>query len=179
MIDETGNPRNKRSIFLIGSRGAGKTTIGRLVASKLGLPFWDADILLEEREAQSIREIFASEGEPGFRKREEAILAELCAGATSVIATGGGAVLSENNRRRMRQAGWVVWLSADPATLWQRMQSDPITAIRRPNLTVGGQEEVKELLKGRESFYRDCAHLEVKTAGRSLETIASEIVAQY
>jgi shikimate kinase len=170
--------RSVRSLFLIGARGSGKTTVGRLVAERLGLPFFDADVVLEEQEGRAIREIFAAEGESWFRDREELALAQLIAGGAAVIATGGGAVVRVANRERMRRSGWVVWLRADVETLWQRLLDDPATSKRRPNLSVGGKAEIEELLSIREPLYRACANFEVCSAGRSPDAVASDIVAQ-
>jgi shikimate kinase len=166
-------------IFLTGSRGTGKSTVARLLAERLGWDWVDADAVIEARAGRSIREIFAAEGEAGFRARETAELAELCQRRRHVIATGGGIVLAEENRRRIRQAGWVVWLTADPETLWRRIQQDATTADRRPNLTVGGLSEVEELLRRREPLYRECADLQVDTARRSPEEVAELILAAW
>lgn len=166
-----------RIIFLVGPRGSGKTTVARLLAERLGWRWLDADQVLEERQGRSIRLIFDEDGEPGFRRIEAALLEELCRLDQHVIATGGGVVRSETNRRRLREAGLIVWLRADAATLWQRLQADATTAQRRPNLTVGGLAEVEELLRVREPFYRACADRCVETAGRSPEDITDEIVA--
>jgi shikimate kinase len=166
-----------RTLFLIGARGSGKTTVGRLVAAKLGLPFIDADAVLEQKTGRPIREIFAAEGEAWFREREEEVLAEIAGGEPAVIATGGGAVLRSSNRGLMRR-GRVVWLRADAQTLWQRTSGDPTTLERRPDLAGGGLGEVVEILRNREPLYRECAHHEVSTAGRSPDAVACDIVAQ-
>jgi shikimate kinase len=163
-------------IFLIGYRGSGKTTVARLLAGRLGWDWLDADAVLEARQGHTIRRIFEEEGEEAFRRMESALLEELCRRQRHVIATGGGVVLSEANRQRMRAAGPVVWLSADALTLWQRMEEDKTTAERRPNLAGGGLAEVEELLRVREPLYRACAHVQIQTAGRSPEEIAEEIL---
>jgi shikimate kinase len=170
--------RSPIRLYLIGARGSGKTTIGRLVAAKLGLPFFDADDVLEAKERRAIREMFAVEGESWFRDQEELVLAQLAAGEHAVIATGGGAVIRTSNRERMRRGGWVVWLRAGADTLWRRLQNDPATPERRPNLAGGGKEEVVELLHERELHYKNCAHFEVSTDGRSPDAVACDIVAQ-
>src|SRR5262245_51897574 len=90
-------------IFLIGYRGSGKSTVGRVLAGRLGWEFIDADAVLEERYGNTIREIFAAEGETGFRNKESAVLADLCTRAKTVIATGGGVILRQENRARIKQ----------------------------------------------------------------------------
>jgi shikimate kinase len=153
-------------IFLIGYRGSGKSTVARLLADRLEWDWLDADAVLEHRYGKSIREIFANEGEDGFRNKETAILDELCRCANHVVATGGGVILRPENRARLK-AGFVVWLTADPQTLWQRISSDSGTVDRRPNLTCGGVDEVRQLLNVRERLYRQSADLIVSTDGRT------------
>ena len=165
------------SLFLIGPRGSGKTTVARLLAERLGWEWVDADDVLERRAGRSVREVFAAEGEAGFREREAAVVAELCGLERHVIATGGGVILREDNRHRLREGGHVVWLTADPETLWQRTQNDPSTAERRPALHGGGREEVAEVLRAREALYRACADFAVDTSGKSPGEIAEEILA--
>jgi len=163
-------------LFLIGYRGAGKSTVGALLARQLSWEHVDADEILEARVGRSIRQIFVEEGEAGFRIREAALLEELCRREDCVISTGGGVVLGEANRQQLRRAGTVVWLSADAETVWQRMQADAATRERRPNLATGGLDEVRELLQVRESLYRDCADHVVDTAGRSPSEIVAAIL---
>jgi shikimate kinase len=166
---------NSSIIFLIGFRCTGKTTVARLLAEKLGWDWSDADSLLEARYGKSIRQIFASEGEAGFRDKEEQIFAEFCQLQRCVVATGGGVILRDINRQRMRSAGKVVWLTADAQTIWDRFQADPATSNRRPPLTVGGLAEIEEVLKIREPLYRGCADLIISTTERSTEEIAQQI----
>ena len=166
-------------LFLIGYRATGKSTVARLLAERLGWGWVDADAVLEERAGHSIKTIFAAEGEAGFRTRESAVLADLCRLRRHVVATGGGVVLSAANRALLRRSGRVVWLTADADTLWQRLQGDAATAERRPALTVGGREEVAEVLRVREPLYRDCADLTVHTADRSPADVAAEILAAW
>jgi shikimate kinase len=167
------------SIFLIGYRGTGKSTLARLLAERLGWGWVDADELLESRHGRTIREIFAAEGELGFRDKEAALLEELCSGERLVVATGGGVVLREENRRRMRAAGRVVWLTADAQTIWRRLQQDPSTEERRPALTVGGLAEVEELLRVREPHYLGCANQRIDTATRSPAEVVEAIVQSF
>ena len=166
------------TLFLVGYRGTGKTTTAQLLAGRLGWDWLDADQVLEARHGKTIKQIFAEEGEAGFRDKEAALLAELCRAQRHVIATGGGIVLRPENRERLKAAGQVVWLTADPATLWQRIAGDATTAERRPNLTVGGLAEVEQLLQAREPLYREVAQLIVDTARQTPAEVA-EIIARW
>jgi shikimate kinase len=166
-------------LFLIGYRGSGKTTVGRVIADRLGWRFLDADAELEERHAETIREIFAAEGETGFRNKESVVLADLCAQRETVIATGGGVVLRETNRDLLKRRGFIAWLSAEPDVLLARIQADPTTAARRPALAGGGLGEIQELLAIREPLYRACADVEVGVAALSPEQAADAILAAW
>lgn len=159
-------------LFLIGYRGSGKTTIARLLGRRLGWPWLDADTLLEERAGRTIREIFAVEGEAGFRDREAAVLRELTELRAHVIATGGGVVLRPENRTLLRR-GRVVWLTASPSVLWERMQSDVTTAARRPDLAQGGIAEVEQLLAARTPLYAACAERTLDAAAPPEEIAAA------
>jgi shikimate kinase len=163
-------------LFLVGYRGTGKTTIAGLVAQRLSWQAVDADAVLEALAGKLIREIFAEEGEAGFRSREELVLEDLCHRSRHVIATGGGVVLAEGNRLKMRRSGKVVWLQADAETIWQRLQADPTTAARRPPLTLGGLPEIKQLLQVREPLYSECADWTVATASHTPEEVAERIL---
>jgi shikimate kinase/rhodanese-related sulfurtransferase len=167
----------KERIALIGYRGSGKSTTARLLAERLGWSWLDADAVLEERAGCTIRELFAVEGEPAFRQREAALLAEFCAMPQLVIATGGGVILRKDNRGHLRRSAWVVWLDADAETLWRRLASDPASAARRPALTPAPSnslDEIRTLLALREPLYRQCADV-VVSANREPATIADEI----
>lgn len=153
--------------------------MGPLLARSLGWTFVDADVELEARAGCTIAEIFRTEGEPGFRDREQALLAELAERPDHVIATGGGVILREANRDVLKRHGFVVWLEAPAEVLWQRLQGDPSTQDRRPNLAGGGFQEIVELLRARESYYKEVAHLRVDAGGTSPETLASTILAQW
>jgi shikimate kinase len=172
-------PSSAFNVLLIGPRGAGKTTVARLLAERLGWTWLDADAVLEARFGRSIRSIFQEEGEAGFRDREAAVLRELCRVRGQVIATGGGVVLRADNRERLRASGRVVWLTADSGTLWQRLQADAATPERRPTLTVGGLAEVESLLQAREPLYRTCADQVVSTVGRSPPEVVDAILAGW
>lgn len=164
------------NLYLIGYRGTGKSTVARLIAEKLGRPCFDADAVIEEQAGRSIRQIFAQEGEAGFRDRESAVLQSLASQRNAVVATGGGVILREPNRRLLR-TGRVIWLTAPPACLWQRLQTDQTTAERRPNLSRGGLSEIEELLRVRQPLYQECAACVVETENRTPAAVADLVVA--
>jgi shikimate kinase len=162
-------------LFLIGYRGTGKTSVGRRVADRLGWRFADADEELQRKHGRSIRAIFTANGENAFRDMEEAVLTDLCGLERCVVATGGGVVLRETNRRRLRDHGKVVWLTADANVIWRRLQSDLTSSEHRPNLTCGGFAEVMENLRVREPLYRECAAATVPTDERSVDEVAQTV----
>lgn len=163
-------------IVLIGYRGTGKSTIARLLAARLECSWADADDEIERLAGCSIKEIFAAEGEAGFRDRETKVVQQLMAGSDTVVALGGGAVLREENRQTL-QAGLVIWLTATAETIWRRVNDDPATGSRRPNLTTaGGQQEIEDLLRERESIYRACAQHMLDTERKTAEELVDEVV---
>lgn len=163
-------------ITLIGYRGSGKSTVARPLADRLRWKWIDADTVIEQTAGQTIREIFAAEGEAGFRTRERQVMAELLQQEHLVIAAGGGAILSPETRKLMRAAGPVIWLVAGLETLAARIERDTTTAQRRPNLTSqGGLTEIAAVLAVREPLYRECATLVVDTDKLSIEQIVTQI----
>jgi len=165
-----------KNLFLIGYRCTGKSTVAEILAGKLGRSWTDADAILEARQGRTIAEIFAEEGETGFRDREALLLEELCGRRQHIVATGGGVVLQAANRERLRASGFCIWLTADAHTIAERIEADPMTRLRRPNLRCGGLAEVEELLKIREPFYRDCAHWTIDTVKRTPNQVAETIL---
>ena len=164
------------NLILIGYRGTGKTTVGRLIAEQLGWAFVDADDVVEVEAGCSIAEIFAREGEQGFRDRESRVVIELVQRAKHIVSLGGGAVLRDENRNAICAAGKAVWLTASPETIFARVNRDATTSARRPNLTTrGGLAEIEELLATRQPLYEACARLTIDTEGRSPSDIAAEI----
>jgi shikimate kinase len=162
-------------LYLIGYRGTGKTTVGQLLARDLARPAVDLDARIETGAGCSIREIFASEGESGFRDRESAILNEVATETPSVVATGGGIILREANRDLLRRTGFVVWLQAPAEVIWERIRADSSTSARRPNLTAtGGLAEVRALQDVRTPLYHATAHCAID-ATRSPEAVAADI----
>jgi shikimate kinase len=164
---------------LIGYRGAGKTSVARILAALLAWKCVDADTLLEERLGRTIRQIFEVEGEQRFRDKESMVLTDICREGEQVVATGGGVILREQNRTRLKASGGVVWLHADAEILWRRSQADLTTHHRRPTLTVGGMEEIEQLLRVREPLYRACADQVIDTSGLTPTDVAKLILAHW
>ena len=166
-------------ITLIGFRGTGKSTLAPRLASKLGFDWVDADVELENQTGRTIREIFATDGEPEFRRIERLILLDLLKRDRLVLAAGGGAILNEETRRDFRKAGPVVWLQAEIETIAKRILRDGAPTTHRPNLTAsGGIEEIRTLVTQREPLYRECATITLVTEGASLETLAQRVLSQ-
>jgi shikimate kinase len=165
--------RRSGGLVLVGYRGTGKTTVGRILADRLGLPFVDADAELEARAGRPIARIFDERGEAGFREEEAALIEELGGRMGLVLATGGGAVLRESNRRVLRRLGTVVWLTAEPAAIVARLRDDP---AGRPALTpMGLLDEVASVLERRRALYREVADFEVATDGLTPGEIAEAV----
>ena len=164
------------NLILIGYRATGKTTLAQLLAARLAWDWIDADVEIERRAGKSIAQIFAEEGEPAFRDLEAQVIADLAARPRLVLATGGGAPLRADNREAMH-GGKIVWLTARPETIHQRMSGDATTAARRPSLTDNSPlAEILQLLAVREPIYRALADLEVDTEDKTPERIADEIL---
>src|SRR5882762_224429 len=131
--------KTKHKLFLVGMMGAGKTTVGRQLAKRLGKTFYDADREIEARTGVRVAVIFDIESEVGFRKREAELIEQLTAMSDIVLATGGGAVLDPRNREHLRTRGFVIYLHALPQRLWKRMKVDD-EAARSEMLAVAGVE---------------------------------------
>lgn len=165
------------ALTLIGYRGVGKSTIAPLLASRLGWNWIDADVEIERRTGQTIAEIFATEGEVGFRAREAGVLSELLLQDRLVIAAGGGAILNPLTRESIRRSGLSVWLTASLDTIASRILNDASTASRRPSLTgTDPRTEIELLLAARAPMYEEAATITVQTEGRTLESIVDEII---
>jgi shikimate kinase len=164
-------------ITLIGYRGTGKSTVGPLLAGRLGCDFIDADPEIERRAGKSIRQIFTDSGEPEFRRLEADYLAEQLQRDRLVLAPGGGAILNETTRQRMQSAGPVVWLTAPTEVIIQRMAGDETSPERRPALTsLPPREEIEELLAKRTPLYAQAASITVETSGKRVDQIVDEIL---
>ena len=160
------------NIFFVGLMGAGKTTVGRVLAKHLHKAFYDSDHEIERRTGVSIPYIFEVEGETGFRRRESAMIEELVRMPDVVVATGGGAVLLEENRKNLKQYGTVIYLRAHVNELWIRTRNDK----NRPLLqTADPRKRLEQLFEQRDPLYREVAHHVVDTGGQSVNTIVHQI----
>jgi shikimate kinase len=164
------------NIVLIGYRGTGKSVVGRLLADRLDLDFYDVDELVEMRGGQTIRALVEEKGWEFFREQEKEVIRELSGIDAAVIATGGGAVLNPENVRLLKHKGRLIWLDADAQTVIARMQADTNNEQRRPSLT-GSEpaDETVSVMAARAPFYREAADLRVDTSGKSLDEIVDEI----
>jgi shikimate kinase len=163
------------NIFLIGPMGAGKSTVGKQLAKALGRDFYDTDKEIERRTGVSISWIFEMEGESGFRQREQKVLDELSQLKNIVLATGGGIVLPEENRRMLRSRGYVVYLSTSIEQLLRRTNKDK----NRPLLqTDNPRETVKALMAERTPLYQGVADIELRTGEQSIQYVVSGLVNQ-
>ncbi len=161
-----------KTVVLVGLMGAGKSTIGRLLAKILKLPFKDTDQEIEHRAGADISWIFDQEQEHGFRQREAAVLADLLSGEPMVLATGGGIVTQEENRELLKGGAEVVYLSASPELLYSRIQKDK----RRPLLQVDNPLAVmKSLFEQRDPYYREVSNHIITTGTSSPKHVAQEI----
>lgn len=155
--------------------GAGKTTVGRLLARQLDLPFVDADHEIEHRLGMAIKDFFAQSGEAAFRDVEQQVIGELTDGRPMVLATGGGAVLREANREALHRHCTVVYLRSAPEELFRRLRHDR----QRPLLQVADPlRKLRDLFRERDPLYRRTAHFVVETGRPSVHGLAGMILMQ-
>ncbi len=160
------------NIFFVGLMGAGKTTVGRVLAKHLGKNFYDTDHEIERRTGVNIPLIFELEGEGGFRKRETSIIEELSQMDNIILATGGGAVLAAENRQYLKQNGTVIYLRANVNELWHRTRNDK----SRPLLqTADPRAKLEQLFKERDPYYREVANFIVDTGSQPVTTLVTHI----
>jgi shikimate kinase len=166
---------HRGNLFLIGMPGSGKSTLGRLLAKRLDKRFYDADVELEQRLGVSIAVIFELEGEPGFRDREESVVADHVLHMNVVLATGGGAVLRAANRERLKQNGTVLYLHATPETLWERTRR----GRHRPLLQAPDPfKRLQELYEVRDPLYRETADFVIESAQEQVIRLAQRLEQQ-
>lgn len=160
------------NIFLVGLMGAGKTSVGKVLARRFNKTFYDSDHEIERSTGVKIPVIFEIEGESGFRDRESKLLEELVRRKNIVLATGGGAVLSAQNRRLLAGHGTVIYLRAAVGDLWQRTRHDK----NRPLLqTADPPGKLQELFEQRDPLYREIADIIIDTGNQSLGSLAHRI----
>lgn len=164
------------NIILIGYRCCGKTSIGRELAFRLGVPFYDTDEIIEDQTGRTVQEIVAKGGWPAFRTLERRTIGRLAKETDSVIALGGGAVVDPANMEALRPAGCFVWLTADESTIVARMTQDGKTDAQRPPLGGGDSaSEVSRVLRERMPIYRAAAQLVLDTTDMGLDETVEEI----
>jgi len=165
------------NLYLVGYRCAGKTTVGRWLADRLGWSFVDSDEEIVRAHGMTILHIVRAQGWEGFRLKEKDALSRIARLDRHVVATGGGAVLDPENVRQMKDTGTVVWLKADPETIRRRLDADGAAGPLRPSLTsTGTEQEVEAVLAERTPLYREAADLEVETDGLAPEDIGRRIL---
>lgn len=164
-----------RLTVLVGLPGSGKSSVGRRLAQRLDLPFFDSDVVIEQRLGCAIRDHFEREGEASFRDVEQQVIAELASIPRGVVATGGGAVLREANRRVLRAGAHVIYLRSSPEDLFRRLRHD----VKRPLLQVDDPlGRLRDLHGQRDPLYLETAHTIVDTGRPSLVTLVNTIVMQ-
>ena len=166
------------NIVLIGYRCTGKSSIGKRLANILGWKFLDTDKILEDKIGMSISEFVLKKGWDEFRKLEKEVVKDVSKSDNSVIATGGGVVLNEENMKALKKNGWIVWLKAKPETIKQRMLKDK--ANTRPSLK--GKDpvnEIGEVLAERSPLYRKNSDISLDTDNCSVEELCSVIIKQF
>ncbi len=164
------------NLVLVGYRGSGKTTVGLLLAERLGYRFLDLDAKITESTGRSIRDIFEAEGEEGFRVHELDALKSIRRLDRHVIALGGGAMDHPDNRVMARRLGRIVWLRAPAIVLWSRISGDESSSLNRPDLTpTGGLKEVESILARREPIYRHAAKHVVDTVSMKPSEVVDAI----
>jgi len=164
------------NIYLIGLMGAGKTTIGRMLAKALAVPFYDSDKAIEESTGVDIPTIFEFEGEEGFREREQKMILQLTKIDGIVMATGGGAILREENRRLLKENGFVVYLKCSVDRILERTRRD----TQRPLLkTDNPRGKIESLFEQREPLYLTCADYQIDTGVLPSKIVANQILNEF
>nr|WP_193787128.1 shikimate kinase AroK [Legionella adelaidensis] len=162
-----------RNIFLIGPMGAGKSTIGRTLAKELKLEFYDSDEVIEERTGADISWIFDVEGEEGFRRREQRVIEELTQKNNIVLATGGGVIMTPENRNALAARGTVIYLKTSLQQQFERTKRD----TKRPLLRTNDLEKRLECLREeREPFYEELADISFETDKLTVKAVANNII---
>lgn len=162
----------RKTVVLVGMMGAGKTAIGKALAARLSVPFMDSDAEIEKAANMTIAEIFARDGEAFFRARESEVIDRLLDTQRAVLSTGGGAFLSERNRRTMSEKGVSVWLDADLALLWSRVKSKNTRPLLR---TAHPYETLREIYEARVPVYAMADVTVLADARYSIDDMAAKV----
>jgi shikimate kinase len=163
------------TVALIGLPGSGKSTVGRQLARRLQLPFFDSDHVIEQQLGCSIRQYFEREGEERFRDVEESVIDQLTQNPKCVLSTGGGVVLRPANRKSLHERSQVVYLNSSPDELFRRLRHD----VNRPLLQVADPlGRLRDLHTIRDPLYRETAHFIIETGRPSVATLVNMIVMQ-
>lgn len=164
-----------KTIALVGMPGSGKSSVGRQLARRLGVSFFDSDTVIEQRLKEPIRSFFAREGESRFRDIEQEVIVGLCGSGAGVLATGGGAVLREANRLALSAATTVVYLRCTPEELFRRLRRDthrPLLQVRDPRAAL------LQLFRDRDPLYRDLADFVVDTGRPTVQALVGMVLMQ-
>ncbi len=165
------------NIFLTGYRATGKSSVAGRIADQLGWAWLDTDDQIEQLAGSSIAEIFAQQGEAGFRELEHQVIQLSCQQDQQVLALGGGAIIAERNRELLQNKGPIIWLTAEAETILERLAADTSTRSRRPDLTAaGGIDEIRHLLSERTPVYRESASFTVATDSLTPAEVADLII---
>jgi len=162
-----------RTVVMVGMMGSGKTAIGRALANRLNTEFLDSDAEIETAAAASIAEIFARDGEAFFRDREFEVIGRLLSGEPCILSTGGGAFLSERNRRQIHDKGISVWLDADVDLLWERVKHKDTRPLLK---TENPRQTLRDLFEARGPFYRQADIAVLTRAGYSIEKTTDKVI---
>ncbi|HEY6239207.1 MAG TPA: shikimate kinase [Burkholderiales bacterium] len=163
-------------LFLVGMMGAGKTTVGRQLAKRLGKAFLDSDREIEARTGVRVAVIFDIEGEAGFRRREAEVIEQVTALDDIVLATGGGAVLDSRNRELLKTRGFVIYLHAPPVVLWQRTHTDKSRPLLQGD---DPREKLEALYALRDPLYREVADLVIDTGRQGIGALLGQVLAKF
>ena len=172
---QEGRAGRSGNIFLVGMMGAGKTTVGRQLARRLGKTFFDTDHEIQKRTGVSIPTIFEIEGEAGFRRRESGVLAALAMLEDAVLATGGGIVIAPENRLLLKERGTVVYLRAAVDDLFARTRHDRTRPLLQ---TEDPRAKLAELFAARDPLYREVADIIIDTSRQSVQTLVRQLEKQ-
>lgn len=166
----------KTNIALIGFMGTGKTAVGQLLAKKLGRRFFELDLLIEQKARKSIPDIFQQDGEITFRELEIEVTKEVSKDKNLVIACGGGIVLNKINIDRLRQQSRIVYLTASPGVILERVANEegqrPLLEVDSPTLTI------REMLSFRKPFYERAADITINTSRLDIDAVAEQIISK-